>query len=75
MKMKESTLYIKQKGQLTLGVRIVIGLLALPSLFLGFMLVSDAINNRFDGIGAFEIVYSLVGVFAIYIALTGKKFF
>lgn len=68
-------MYIKQKGQLSLGVRIVIGLLALPSLFLAFMLVSDLINSRYGAIGAFEIVYSLVGVFAVYIALTGKKFF
>ncbi|MFQ3251454.1 MAG: hypothetical protein ACI9O6_003304 [Glaciecola sp.] len=66
---------ITQKGKLSIPVRIIIGVLALPSLFLAFMLVSEALNSRFDGIGAFEIVYSLVGVFAVYIALTGKKFF
>ena len=66
---------IKVKGKLTLPVRIIIGVLSLPSLLLAFMLVSDAINKRFEGIGAFELVYALVGVFAMYVALTGKKFF
>ena len=66
---------IKQKGTLSLAVRIIVGVLALPSLFLAFMLISDVINGRLEGIGAFEIVYSSIGVFAIYIALTGKKFF
>ncbi|MFT5541702.1 MAG: hypothetical protein ACI97K_002308 [Glaciecola sp.] len=61
--------------KLSLSVRIIIGILGLPSLLLGFMLISDALNSRFDTIGAFEIIYSLVGVFAIYVALSGKKFF
>jgi hypothetical protein len=61
--------------KLSLSVRVVIGILGLPSLILGFMLISDALNSRYDAIGAFEIVYSLVGVFAVYIALSGKKFF
>jgi uncharacterized membrane protein YuzA (DUF378 family) len=47
----------------------------LPSLLLAFMLISDALNGRYEAIGAFEIVYSLVGIFAVYIALTGKKLF
>jgi hypothetical protein len=68
-------LLLKEKGKLSLTVRIIVGLLALPSLLLAFMLISEAINGRYDGIGVFEVVYSLVGLFAIYIALTGKKFF
>jgi len=66
---------INEKGKLSLPVRIIVGVLALPSLLLAFMLISEAINGRYDGIGIFEVVYSLVGIFAIYIALTGKKFF
>lgn len=61
--------------KLSVSVRIVIGLLALPSLLLAFMLISEALNGRYEAIDAFEIVYSLVGTFAVYIALTGKKFF
>jgi hypothetical protein len=61
--------------KLSISVRLVIGLLALPSLLLAFMLISDVLKGRYDAIGAFEIVYSLVGIFAVYIALTGKKFF
>jgi hypothetical protein len=66
---------VNEKGKLSLTVRIIVGVLALPSLLLAFMLISEAIKGRYDGIGAFEVVYSLVGFFAIYIALTGKKFF
>jgi len=65
----------KGKGKLSLTVRIIVGLLALPSLLLAFMLISEAINGRYNGIGIFELVYSVVGFFAVYIALTGKKFF
>jgi len=68
-------LLLNEKGKLSLTVRIIVGVLALPSLLLAFMLISDAINGRYAGIGAFEVIYSLVGFFAIYIALTGKKFF
>lgn len=66
---------ITEKGKLSLTVRIIVGVLATPSLLLAFMLISDAIKGNFDGIGAFEIIYALVGFFAVYIALTGKKFF
>jgi len=68
-------LQITEKGKLSLTVRIIVGVLATPSLLLAFMLISDAIKGNFDGIGAFEIIYALVGFFAVYIALTGKKFF
>jgi uncharacterized membrane protein YuzA (DUF378 family) len=68
-------LQITEKGKLSLTVRIIVGVLATPSLMLAFMLISDAIKGNFDGIGAFEIIYALVGFFAVYIALTGKKFF
>jgi hypothetical protein len=56
-------------------VRIIVGVLAMPSLLLAFMLISESIKGNFDGIGAFEIIYAVIGFFAIYIALTGKKFF
>jgi hypothetical protein len=68
-------LHITEKGKLSLTVRIIIGVLAMPSLLLAFMLISEAIKGNFDGIDAFEIIYAVVGFFDIYIALTGKKFF
>jgi len=72
---RENVLQITEKGKLSLSVRIIVGVLSLPSLLLAFMLISEGLKGNFDGIGAFEIIYSLVGFFAIYIALTGKKFF
>ena len=61
--------------QLSLTIRIVIGIVAIPSLILAAMLVSSLINQTAGNISFFEVIYSLVGVFAMYIALTGKKFF
>jgi hypothetical protein len=39
------------------------------------MTLSMFINQTEGNISYFEVVYSLVGVFAMYVALTGKKFF
>jgi hypothetical protein len=39
------------------------------------MIISTYLNQTAGDISLFEVVYSLVGVFAMYIALTGKKFF
>jgi hypothetical protein len=61
--------------KLSLPIRIAIGIVALPSLVLAAMLVSMLINQNADTISFFEVVYALVGLFASYIALTGKKFF
>jgi hypothetical protein len=42
---------------------------------LAAMIVSMLINQTAGEVSFFEVLYSLVGVFAMYIALTGKKFF
>ncbi|MEP1448536.1 MAG: hypothetical protein ABJK37_20700 [Paraglaciecola sp.] len=61
--------------KLSLKVRILIGIFALPSLILAAMIISMLINQTQGEVSFFEVIYSLVGVFAIYVALTGKKFF
>lgn len=66
---------MKSEPRLTLKVRILIGVIATPSLILATMLLSMIMNQASGDISFFEIIYSLVGVFAMYIALTGKKFF
>lgn len=61
--------------KLSLKVRIVIGIIAIPSLILAAMIISMLTHQTEGDISFFEVIYSLVGVFAMYIALTGKKFF
>ena len=61
--------------KLSLKIRILIGIIAIPSLILAAMTISMFINQTAGDIDYFEVIYSLVGVFAMYIALTGKKFF
>ena len=64
-----------KKSKLSINIRILIGIASLPSLFLGFMLVSALLNEQADTIGAFEVVYALVGLVGVYIALSGKRLF
>lgn len=61
--------------KLSLKIRILIGIIAIPSLILAAMIVSMLINQTEGEVNFFEVIYSLVGVFAMYVALTGKKFF
>ncbi|MBU3005872.1 hypothetical protein [Paraglaciecola arctica] len=61
--------------KLSLKVRVLIGIIALPSLILAAMIISMLINQTQGEVSFFEVIYSLVGVFAMYLALTGKKFF
>jgi hypothetical protein len=61
--------------KLSLKIRILIGIIAIPSLILAAMMVSMLINQTAGEVNFFEVIYSLVGVFAMYVALTGKKFF
>ncbi|GGD78261.1 hypothetical protein [Lacimicrobium alkaliphilum] len=63
------------KKRLSARVRILIGLASLPSLALGYMLVVTALNTGVAGISAFELVYSVIGLVAVYIAVTGKRLF
>jgi hypothetical protein len=66
---------VSTEQKLPLKIRILIGIIAVPSLILAAMIVSMLINQTAGEVSFFEVLYSLVGVFAMYIALTGKKFF
>lgn len=66
---------MQTEQKLSLKIRILIGIIAIPSLILAAMLLSMVINQTAGDISFFEVVYALVGVFAVYVALTGKKFF
>ena len=66
---------MQTEQKLSLKIRILIGIIAIPSLILAAMILSMLINQTEGEIDFFEVMYSLVGVFAMYIALTGKKYF
>jgi hypothetical protein len=66
---------MNNEPKLSLKIRVLIGVIAIPSLLLAAMLISMLINQTPGEINYFEVVYALVGVFAMYVALTGKKFF
>jgi len=61
--------------KLPFNVRVLLGVFAIPSLFLAYMIGSMAINGDYQKIDYFEWVYSLIGFLAAYIALTGKRLF
>lgn len=61
--------------KLPFNLRIIIGIVSVPSFLLFCMLVATAISGDIDSISIFEIVYSLVGIAALFIALTGKRYF
>ena len=63
----------EKKTKLTSNVRILLGVLAIPSLFLAYMIGVLAVNGDYQKIDYFEWVYSLIGILAIYIAITGKR--
>ncbi|WP_395341270.1 hypothetical protein PN836_018835 [Ningiella sp. W23] len=65
----------KQAKTLSKKVRLIIGILSIPSLILTAMLLKLALDGQQDSIGFFELTYAVVGIFAAYIALTGKRFF
>ncbi|GGW79610.1 hypothetical protein [Alteromonas halophila] len=60
---------------LPLNIRIVLGLAGLPSLLLGVMLVITVVQSGLSDIGAFEVLYAVAGVVAMYIAITGRRLF
>jgi hypothetical protein len=66
---------IKKNKTFSVKVRILIGLLSIPSLLLVALLIKTGMNGDWDTVGAFELIYAAVGIFAAYIALTGKRFF
>ena len=64
-----------KKEKLSLPIRILIGVVSIPSFILAGMVAVMIVNGDMADVGYFEVVYSLVGIFALYIALTGKRFF
>ena len=61
--------------KLSSNVRILLGLFSIPSLFLAYMIGTMALNGDYKEIDYFEWVYSIIGFLALYIAVTGKRFF
>lgn len=61
--------------KLPMNVRILIGIAALPSVALAAMLLSALSAGDTEGMGVLEWVYALVGIGALYMALTGKRWF
>lgn len=72
---KREVIAMNTEQKLSLKIRVLIGIIAIPSLILAAMIVSMLINQTDGEINFFEVIYSLVGIFAMYVALTGKKFF
>jgi len=56
-------------------IRILIGILSLPSIMLAALIIYSISNGNAEDIGFFEVIYAIVGLFAAYIALSGKRFF
>ena len=61
--------------KLPFNIRVLLGIFAIPSLFLAYMIVSIALSGDYQEIDYFEWIYSLVGFIAIYIAISGKRIF
>lgn len=61
--------------KLPLNIRLILGVFAIPSLFLAYMVGTMALNGDYQGIDYFEWIYSLLGFFAMYIAISGKRVF
>ncbi|MBA6232972.1 MULTISPECIES: hypothetical protein [unclassified Colwellia] len=61
--------------KLPLNIRLLLGVFAIPSLFLAYMVGTMALEGDYQGIDYFEWIYSLLGFVAIYIAISGKRVF
>lgn len=64
-----------KKTKLPSTIRIILCVFAIPSLFLAYLIVEMAMNGDYQEIDYFEWFYSLIGILAIYIAITGKRLF
>ena len=64
-----------KESKLPNNIRIILGILAMPSLFLAYMIGVTAMDEGFQAIDYFEWIYSFIGILAFYIAITGKRFF
>ena len=64
-----------KKTKLSYNIRILLGVFAIPSLILAYMIGVMAVNGDYQKVDYFEWFYSLIGILAIYIAITGKRLF
>jgi hypothetical protein len=64
-----------EKSKLDNKLRILIGIVAIPSLYLAYMIIVMTLNGNVDSVDYFEWVYALTGFLAGYIAITGKRLF
>lgn len=63
------------KNKLPTNVRILLGVFAIPSLFLAYMIGVMVVNGDYQKIEYFEWFYSLIGFLALFISVTGKRLF
>jgi hypothetical protein len=73
--MKRDFWKMSDKNVLSLNIRILLGVFAIPSLFLAYMIGVMVIDGDYQKIDYFEWLYALIGMLAIYIAITGKRLF
>jgi|GEM_PF-2644847 len=64
-----------KKTKLSANIRILLGVFAIPSLILAYMVGVMVVNGDYQKIDYFEWFYSLVGILAMYITITGKRLF
>lgn len=63
------------KPPLSKKVRILIGIASIPSFVLCCMVLATIYKSGLGSVDTFEVIYSLVGALALYIALSGKRLF
>jgi len=64
-----------KSAKLPLNIRLLLGLFSIPSLFLAYMVGTMTLNGDYQRIDYFEWIYSLLGFFAMYVAISGKRVF
>lgn len=66
---------MNDKNKLSSNIRVLLGVFAIPSLFLAYMIGVMVVSGDYQEIDYFEWFYALIGILAIYIAITGKRLF
>ena len=61
--------------KLPMNIRILLGVFAIPSLFLAYMVALIVLEGGHQEVEYFEWFYSLIGFIALYISITGKRLF
>jgi hypothetical protein len=63
------------KPPLSIKIRVLIAIISLPSVVLAVMLGTLVAQGQAQDIGFMEVIYALVGFFALYMAISGKRYF